>query len=157
MYLLACALVAATSMHAQTPCVDGFAGDYPCEGLDLLSVRSLEELGGGANGNDCWGWVDPESDREFVLYGRSNGLSVVEVTDPVNPVFVARVPTATVQSLWRDVKVYDNHAFIVSEAAGHGIQVVDLTEGARRGVGSRDLDACGGVLGLWECPQHCHE
>ncbi|MEC7693094.1 MAG: choice-of-anchor B family protein, partial [Bacteroidota bacterium] len=128
MPLFACALVAAASMHAQTPCVDGFAGDYPCEGLDLLSVRSLEELGGGANGNDCWGWVDPESDREFVLYGRSNGLSVVEVTDPVNPVFVARVPTATVQSLWRDVKVYDNHAFIVSEAAGHGMQVVDLTE-----------------------------
>ena len=115
-------------MHAQTPCVDGFAGDYPCEGLDLLSVRSLEALGGGANGNDCWGWVDPDSDREFVLYGRSNGLSVVEVTDPVNPVFVARVPTATVQSLWRDVKVYDNHAFIVSEAAGHGMQVVDLTQ-----------------------------
>lgn len=117
-----------THVGAQTPCVDGFAGEYPCDGLDLLSVRSLEELGGGANGNDCWGWVDPESAREFVLYGRSNGLSIVEVTDPVNPVFVARVPTATVQSLWRDVKVHDNHAFIVSEAAGHGIQVVDLTE-----------------------------
>ena len=100
--LIACALVATACMHAQTPCFDGFAGDYPCEGLDLLSVRSLEDLGGGANGNDCWGWVDPDSDREFVLYGRSNGLSVVEVTDPVNPVFVARVPTATVQSLWRD-------------------------------------------------------
>lgn len=118
----------ATRLCAQTPCVDGFAGGYPCNGLDLLSVRSLEELGGGANGNDCWGWVDPESDREFVLYGRSNGLSIVEVTDPVNPVFVARVPTATVQSLWRDVKVFDHHAFIVSEAAGHGIQVIDLTE-----------------------------
>ena len=80
-------LVAATVRHAQTPCVDGFAGDYPCDGLDLLSVRSLEELGGGANGNDCWGWVDIESQREFVFYGRSNGLSMVEVTDAVNPVF----------------------------------------------------------------------
>ena len=60
-----------SSAFAQTPCVDGFAGDYPCEGLDLLSVRSLESLGGGANGNDCWGWVDPGSGREFVLYGLS--------------------------------------------------------------------------------------
>ena len=111
----------------QTPCVDGFAGEYPCENYDLLSVRTLEELGGGANGNDCWGWVDADSQREFVLYGRSNGLSIVEVTDAVNPVFVARVPTASVQSLWRDVKVHDNHAFIVSEAAGHGMQVVDLS------------------------------
>ena len=125
--LLGCVLSCVT-LQAQTPCEGGFAGDYPCDGLDLLSVRSLEELGGGANGNDCWGWVDPESAREFVLYGRANGLSVVEVTDPVNPVFLARVPTATVQSLWRDVKVYDNHAFIVSEAAGHGMQVVDLTQ-----------------------------
>ena len=117
-----------SSVFAQTPCVDGFAGDYPCEGLDLLSVRSLESLGGGANGNDCWGWVDPGSGREFVLYGRSNGLAIVEVTDPVNPDYVANVPTASIESLWRDVKVFDNHAFIVSEAPGHGMQVVDLTE-----------------------------
>ena len=90
-------------------------------------MSPLEELGGGANGNDCWGWVDPESDREFVLYGRSNGLSIVEVTDPVNPAYLANVPTTTVPSLWRDVKVFDNHAFIVSEAPAHGVQVVDLT------------------------------
>lgn len=122
------ALVFMSNLNAQTPCVDGFAGEYPCDGLDLLSVRTLEELGGGANGNDCWGWVDPESGREFVLYGRANGLSVVEVTDPINPVFAARVPTATVQSLWRDVKVFDNHAFVVSEAEGHGMQVVDLSQ-----------------------------
>ena len=122
-------VVAFTSkMMAQTPCVDGFAGDYPCEGLELLSVRSLEELGGGANGNDCWGWVDPESGREFVLYGRANGLSIVDVTDAVNPIFMANVPTTTESSLWRDVKVHDNHAFIVSEADFHGMQVVDLTQ-----------------------------
>ena len=57
--LCATALCAFSVASAQTPCVDGFAGDYPCDGLDLLSVRTLEELGGGANGNDCWGWVDP--------------------------------------------------------------------------------------------------
>ena len=114
--LCATALCAFSVASAQTPCVDGMAGDYPCDGLDLLSVRTLEELGGGANGNDCWGWVDPNSQREFVLFGRSNGLSIVEVTDAVNPVFLAQVPTATVQSLWRDVKVFDNHAFVVSEA-----------------------------------------
>ena len=71
----------------QTPCLDGSADGYPCQGLDLLSVRTVEELGGGQNGNDCWGWVDSSSGREFVLFGRSNGLSIVEVSDPVNPVF----------------------------------------------------------------------
>ncbi len=126
--LSAASLGLAISAFAQTPCVDGFAGGYPCSGLDLLSVRTLEELGGGANGNDCWGWVDPSSQREFVLFGRHDGLSIVDVTDAVNPTFVGRVPTATTPSLWRDVKVHNNHAFIVSEAANHGMQVVDLTQ-----------------------------
>lgn len=112
---------------SQVPCEGGFAGEYPCEGIDLLSVRSLEELGGGANGNDCWGWVDPQSGREFVLYGRSDGLSIVDVTDPINPEYLANVPTESIPSLWRDVKVFDNHAFVVSEAPGHGMQVVDLS------------------------------
>ena len=29
--------------------------------------------------------------------------------------------------IWRDIKVYNNHAFIVSEIDGHGLQVFDLT------------------------------
>ena len=133
---------------AQTPCENGVADGYPCYGLDLLSVRTVQELGGGQNGNDCWGWVDPESQREFVLFGRSNGLSIVEVTDPVNPVYLANVPTATVQSLWRDVKVHDNHAFIVSEAAGHGIQIVDLTAIPAITNGPVELAPTGAYLGF---------
>ena len=31
-------------------------------------------------------------------------------------------------SLWRDIKVYNHYAFIVSEASGHGMQVFDLTK-----------------------------
>ena len=30
--------------------------------------------------------------------------------------------------IWRDIKVYDDHAFIVSEAREHGMQVFDLTQ-----------------------------
>jgi choice-of-anchor B domain-containing protein len=29
--------------------------------------------------------------------------------------------------IWRDIKVYDDHAFIVSEASNHGMQIFDLT------------------------------
>lgn len=118
--------VAGFNAGAQTPCENGFAGQYPCEGLDLMCVRSFEELGGTppGNGNDCWGWT--REGREFVLFGRSDGTSIVEITDPVNPVMVADVPTATVPSLWRDIKVVDDVAYIVSEAGEHGIQVVNL-------------------------------
>ena len=96
------------SVSAQTPCENGMAGQYPCEGLDLMSVRSFEELGGTppGNGNDCWGWS--RDGREFVLFGRSDGTSIVEITDPVNPVMLGNVPTASVPSLWRDIKVVDD-------------------------------------------------
>lgn len=115
-------------LGAQTPCEGGTAGQYPCDGLDLMCVRSFEELGGEGpgNGNDCWGWTS--EGREFVLFGRSDGTSIVEITDPVNPVMLADVPTASVPSLWRDIKVIGDVAFIVSEAGEHGIQIVDLSQ-----------------------------
>ena len=112
---------------SQTPCEGGLAGQYPCEGMDLLCVRSFEETGGNppGNGNDCWGWSF--ENREYVLFGRSDGTTIIEVTDPVNPVMVANVPTATVPSLWRDIKVIGDMAFIVSEAGDHGLQIIDLS------------------------------
>lgn len=115
------------SIFAQTPCVDGMAGDYPCDGFDLQSHMSLDDLGITANGNDIWGWTDPEFGNEYVLMGGNNRTVFVDITDPVNPIFVGFVETATGSSLWRDVKVIDHYAVIVSEAGGHGLQVFDLT------------------------------
>lgn len=125
---LGCALLLVQGALTQTPCENGVAGQYPCEGLDLMSVRSFEELGGVApgNGNDCWGWT--AEGREFVLFGRSDGTSIVDITDPVNPVMIANVPTASFPSLWRDIKVIGDAAFIVSEAGQHGMQVLDLSQ-----------------------------
>ena len=107
-------------------CEDGMAGIYPCLGYDLLSKISLETFGSEA-ANDNWGWVDPETAKEYVLSGLDNGTAFIDISDPQNPVFLGKLPTATTASPWRDVKVYDNHAFIVSEAPEHGLQVFDLT------------------------------
>ena len=112
---------------AQTPCVNGMAGGYPCENVQLLSFMPGSAIGGG-DMNDIWGWVDPVDSTEYVLVGRTNGTAFIDISDPINPVFVATLPTQTTNSLWRDIKVFDNHAFIVSEAGGHGMQVVDLTQ-----------------------------
>jgi choice-of-anchor B domain-containing protein len=103
-----------------------YSGGYPCWNVELLDVEPIEALGGGDNGNDCWGWADPETGRELALFCRSNGMAIIDVTDPTDMKYFANVSTATVSSLWRDVKVYSDHAFIVSEAGAHGMQVVDL-------------------------------
>jgi len=108
------------------PCENGMAGIYPCQGYDLLSRVTLEEFNSGS-GNDNWGWTDPETGIEYVLNGLNDGVGFVSIEDPEFPLFLGKLPTATNPSDWRDVKVYNNHAFIVSEAQGHGLQVFDLT------------------------------
>ena len=109
-----------------TPCVGGTAGAYPCNNIDLLAFMPLASIGGGS-GNDSWGWTGC-GNREFAIMGRSSGTSFVEITDPVNPVYLGDLPTQTSSSSWRDIKTYADHAFVVSEASGHGMQVFDLTQ-----------------------------
>lgn len=114
--------------QSQTPCEAGFAGTYPCNNVDLINFIPLADFPGPpADLNDVWGWTDPLDGKEFAIVGMRNGTGFVDIDDPLNPVVLGYLPTATSNSLWRDVKVYNDHAFIVSEAGGHGMQVFDLT------------------------------
>ena len=113
-------------------CTDGMASQFDCGNIDLLSFMTIEDLGGstGITTNDIWGWVDPETNREYALIGRSNGTSFVDISDPANPVLKGDLPLTegAYPSQWRDIKVYANHAFIVADNAGpHGMQIFDLT------------------------------
>lgn len=110
------------------PCRNGFAGPFPCKKVDLLSFVPLSEMG-GATGNDIWGWTDPATGKEYAIMGLSNGTAFVDISDPDDPVFLGQLPTPTIPSIWRDVKVYKNHAFIVADLAlDHGLSVFDLRE-----------------------------
>jgi choice-of-anchor B domain-containing protein len=112
---------------AQTPCVNGFAGEYPCNGYDLMSNISNATLGNPSTaGNDSWGWTDPDTQKEYALMGIDSGIVFIDISDPVEPIIIGTLNSSTVTSSWRDVKVYDSHAFIVSEANSHGMQVFDL-------------------------------
>ncbi|MGB1048534.1 MAG: choice-of-anchor B family protein [Rhodothermales bacterium] len=113
-------------------CEEGKAGLFPCEGVDLLSMVSTDALANdrGANLNDIWGWTDPESGREIVLAGRTDGTSFIDITDPANPVIIGQVmrTDGSPGAWWRDVKTYQNYAYIVADGSGdHGMQVFDLT------------------------------
>jgi hypothetical protein len=48
------------------------------------------------------------------------GTAFVEVMKDGSLKYVARLPTQTVSSIWRDIKVIGDHAYIGSEAKGHG-------------------------------------
>jgi len=109
------------------PCEEGFAGVYPCNDYDLVSRMSVAELGGSGSANDIWGWTDLQDGKEYAIVGLTDGTAFVDISIPNSPVLLGNLPTHTSNSPWRDVKVYSNHAFIVSEAGGHGMQVFDLT------------------------------
>jgi choice-of-anchor B domain-containing protein len=128
-YLFIIILFSASSsiLFAQSACVDGLAGEYPCKNVDLMSFIPNSEMMVGNNVNDVWGWTSPTTGQEFVMLGGFEGTAFIDITDPVNPIFIGFLPTHTVGSLWRDIKVYNNYAFIVSEAGSHGMQVFDLT------------------------------
>ncbi|ARA94351.1 hypothetical protein AWN76_015115 [Rhodothermaceae bacterium RA] len=114
-------------------CLDGEAAQFACQRVDLVSFLPVSAIGGGRGVmvNDIWGWTDPETGKEYALVGRMDGTSFVDVTDPANPVYIGNLPKTegSPGAVWRDIKVYQNHAFIVADASGaHGMQVFDLTQ-----------------------------
>tara|TARA_R110000787_G_scaffold45993_9_gene111943 strand:+ start:2761 stop:3987 length:1227 start_codon:yes stop_codon:yes gene_type:complete len=116
-----------TPLFVLEPCENGLAGIYPCNDYDLIAHIDIEAYGGiGASGNDCWGWTDPSTGKEYALMCANTGTSFIDITNLESPKIVGFLPTHTSNSSWRDVKTYGNYAFIVSEAAGHGMQIFDL-------------------------------
>ncbi|QNJ97331.1 choice-of-anchor B family protein [Constantimarinum furrinae] len=107
-------------------CDNGMAGVFPCNNYDLIYRIGLDEFG-ASEGNDIWGWTDPSSGKEYALMGLDNGTAFVDISNAANPVYLGKLRTQTGNSAWRDIKVYNNYAFVVSEASNHGMQVFDLT------------------------------
>ena len=117
-------------------CTDGAVEQFDCTDVELLayipiSMLTAPEDARGIRANDNWGWTDSETGREYALVGRNDGTSFLDITDPTNPVLLGNLPKTpdTPRSqLWRDIKTYEDHAYIVADGAGaHGMQVFDLT------------------------------
>ncbi|MYB04850.1 MAG: choice-of-anchor B family protein [Gemmatimonadetes bacterium] len=117
----------------EAPCTDGATGPFDCSQVDLVAFVPLASLGAdpGTILNDIWGWTDPVTGRDWALVGRSDATAFVDVSDPANPRYVGELPLTegATENLWRDIKVYADHAFIVADGAGaHGVQIFDLTQ-----------------------------
>ena len=117
----------------EAPCTDGATGPFDCSQVDLVAFVPLASLGAdpGTILNDIWGWTDPVTGRDWALVGRSDATAFVDVSDPANPRYAGELPMTegATENLWRDIKVYADHAFIVADGAGaHGVQIFDLTQ-----------------------------
>ena len=126
---------AMNTSRGRVSCDGGMAGAFSCSGVDLLAHVALEDFAlEPPFGNDIWGFVDLNTEREYAVVGLSNGVSIVDVTDPSAPFEVGHVSGG--DTYWRDVKVfqtYDGEAgrwrsygYAGAEAAD-SVVVIDLT------------------------------
>ena len=69
------------------------------------------------------GYVD-SSGNEYALVGTFTGLSIVDVTNPTNPVIKFNIPGTN--SDWREVKTWQNYAYVTTEGCCNGLQILNL-------------------------------
>lgn len=95
--------------------------------VPLQLTAQLQQVGHLSYGSTtlagCWHYVDQQG-TEYALVGTSQGLSIVDVSNPAAPVERFAVPGLT--NNWREVKTWGNFAYVSTEANNSGITIVDL-------------------------------
>ena len=108
------AVITAAQAEDFPPFPEPAIGPFPdTKNMTLLSQLIPEEIGAvtpraGVLLNDIWGWTSPNGE-DYALVGTGDGMSIVRVTDPKNPVHIGIMPTAEPDdfaNLWGDVAVY---------------------------------------------------
>lgn len=89
---------------------------------DALNVQLLSFLPYSENASDITGFA--QDGREFAVMGLISGVTFVDITDPYNPFEVGYISGSS--STWRDVKYWNEHVYIGTEA-DDGIKVVDVS------------------------------
>lgn len=97
--------------------------------ITFVGQLSYQELH-NSNLSNLWGYADEEG-NEYALVGVNGsssgpgGFSVVDLSDPADPqeIFFLEGP----ESIWREVKVWGDHAYITTEAENGGLTIVDLS------------------------------
>lgn len=86
-----------------------------------LELRASLEYPGQTLANIC-GYT--QGGREYALVGGSQGLIIVDITNPAAPVDIVQIPGP--DNLWKEIKTYSHYAYVTSEG-GQGLQIVDLS------------------------------
>ncbi len=92
----------------------------PAQNMSLeAQVRFDQEL------SDVWGYVD-DMDREFAIVGLNRAVAIVNVSTPNVPDLISIIDGP--RSIWRDIKTYGDHAFVITDSEGLGLHVLDLSD-----------------------------
>jgi choice-of-anchor B domain-containing protein len=101
-----------------------FVTAQPPKNLTLLGELNFP----GQRVTGCWHY-DDSSGNEYAIVGASNGIAIVDITNPAVPTLLFQLPG--INNLYHEVKVLGNFAYAVSEGLDtfnviDGMQIIDL-------------------------------
>ncbi|MDZ7878086.1 MAG: choice-of-anchor B family protein [Saprospiraceae bacterium] len=88
-----------------------------------VNITFRSKLAFSMGGANICGYA--KNGREYALVGNYQGMAIVDVTNPTMPVLFQQV--TGLPSAWREIKVYQDYAYVTTEADNSGLQIVDLT------------------------------
>ena len=104
---------------------------YPSLNINLLANVAPETSNNWYGNNtryaSCYGWYDPVKNREYAILGSTKANFFIDVTNPSAPVICDTVRGASQNSLWREIKTYQNFAYLISDDGGSKLQIVDMS------------------------------
>ena len=102
-------LILSTSLYAQ-----------PNFNLSLLANDDPSQLV-----NDIWGYVDG-SGTEYAIMGAQSSVRIYDLSTPTNPILAATY--SGVSSTWRDIKTYQNYAYVIADVGSEGLMIIDMDD-----------------------------
>lgn len=103
---------------------NGSYSQLPNQGMTLLANKNQHPGGGSNYYSAIWGYRSPAG-REYAILGCYGGTAFVDITDTANIVECDFVTGPN--SNWREMKVFSNYCYVVSEASNSKIQIMDLS------------------------------
>lgn len=94
-------------------------GQLPNNNTVLLAQKNEH----GSSYSACWGYTAPNG-REYAILGCNTGTAFIDITDTAN---IHEVDFVTgVTSGWREMKVFSNYAYVVSEGTNSRLQIINM-------------------------------
>ncbi|MFL2563739.1 MAG: choice-of-anchor B family protein [Flavobacteriales bacterium] len=100
---------------------------FTAKSQQSLNINLLSNLDYNNDLSDVWGYANDAG--EYALVGVYNGISVVDVTNPYDPVELGFFNGP--ESIWRDLKTWGNYLYCINDEdgdGGAGLQILNLEE-----------------------------
>lgn len=76
--------------------------------------------------SSCWGYA--ANGKEYAIVGASDGVHIIDITNPAKPIRRDFVAGRRDKTIWREYKVYKNYLYCISDdSSPNSLQILDLS------------------------------